>query len=396
MYKSALFYPALWPGALPICYRGCEAVQTGYLYGLQWRFCGMYRESGVIKAVARMLGLLPLVFASVAGHADMVKDLYEAEVPVASQGAQALERASRVALSEVLVKVSGSVGVLQNPAIAEVIPEARKHVQQYAYSKGDGPDSELTARFEFDSSWVTRVVTQAGAPLWTANRPLVLVWLVVEDGGERYFANWESAPELSAQLMSEFSRRGVPVQLPLFDLADSAAISIQEAWRLYAPALQGASGRYDVQDILAGRLVVLSTGNSTGDWSYFSGRDRIDRSISSENAQAFVRAGASIVAEDMAVRYAVAASGAGAAGGISMMVTGVSTYADYAGVISWLEGLELIDHANIERVNGETIELRLHAQAGAGQLPAIIELNGRLQPLPPTSSGAQLNYQWQK
>lgn len=360
----------------------------------------MYRESGVIKAVARvsyplLFGLSVAMLASKASHAEMVRDLYEAQVPVASQSAQALERASREALSDVLVKVSGSVDVLANPAIAAAIPGARKQVQQYAYSKGEGPGSELTARFEFDSSWVTRLVTQAGAPLWTANRPLVLVWLVVEEGDDRYFVNRDSAPELSAQLVAEFSRRGVPVQIPLFDLADSAALSIEEAWRLYAPALQGASGRYDVQDIMAGRVVVLSNGSSTGDWSYFSSRDRIDRSITSKDTAGFVRSGVSMIAEDMAARYAVAASGSVGEGGISMMVTGVNSYADYAGIVSWLEGLELIDHANITRVSGERVELRLHAQADAAQLPTIIELNQRLLPLPPTASDAQLNYQWQ-
>ena len=360
----------------------------------------MYRESGVTKVVVRVLW--PLLFGPVLGllvpissHAEMVRDLYEAQVPVSSQSAQALERASREALSDVLVKVSGSVEVLANPTIAAAIPGARKQVQQYSYNKGEGPGPELTARFEFDRSWVTRLVTEAGAPLWTANRPLVLVWLIVEEGSDRYFVNPDSAPELTAQLVAEFSRRGVPVQIPLFDLADSAALSLEEAWRLYAPALQGASGRYDVQDIMAGRVVVLSNGSSTGDWSYFSARDRIDRSITSEDTAAFVRAGVSMVAEDMAARYAVAASGTGSEGGISMLVTGVNSYSDYAGIVSWLEGLELIDHANIMRVSGEQLELRLHAQADAAQLPAIIELNERLQPLPPTTSDAQLNYQWQ-
>lgn len=349
------------------------------------------------KAVARALWPLLVVWTALAAstvQAEIVHNLYEAEVPVANQGAPALERASRVALAEVLVKVSGSVDVLENPAIAAALPGARKQVQQYAY--GENAEGELTARFEFDRSWVTRLVTESGAPLWTANRPLVLVWLVVEDGGQRYFLNQDSNPELAEHLQTEFARRGVPVQLPLFDLADSAAISTEEAWRLYAPALQGASGRYNVQDIMAGRLVILSTGRSTGDWSYFSGRDRSDRSITRDTPEAFVQAGVSIVAEDMAGRYAVMPSGSEVSGeGIRMLVSGVHSYADYAGVVSWLEGLELIDHANVEQVSGDTIELRLHARADAAQLPAIIELNQRLQPVPPTTADILLTYQWQ-
>ena len=82
----------------------------------------------------------------------------------------------------------------------------------------------------------------------------------------------------------------------------------------------------------------------------------------------------------------------------------MSSYADYAAIVKWLEGLELVDHANIEQVQGDRIELRLQAQADAAQLAATIELNDRLLPLPlpvtasepgsETQPSAQLNYQW--
>ena len=347
------------------------------------------------SAGARALWMMLLLMIPVSSLAEMVKDLYAAEVPVADQGAKALSRASGDALADVVVKVSGSIDVLQNPVIVKALPGARAQVQQYAYRRADGPDQQLTVRVEFDGSYVPRLVSQANAPLWTANRPLVLVWLVVEDSGGRYFVNWDSAPELSRQLLAEFARRGVPVQLPLYDLADSGAISTEEVWRLYAPALQGASARYDVQEILAGRLVSLTTGGAAGDWSFFEDNERIDRSITSPDPETFIRSGVAIVAERMAARYSVAPSG-GAAGGISMSVTGVTAYSDYAGVVAWLEGLELIEHANVESIEGDTLALRLHAQADAGQLATIIELNERLVPQAVGGSDAasQLNYEW--
>ena len=346
------------------------------------------------NVVARVIGPLSLLLAATFVQADIVRDLYSAQVPVPNQSSEALARASREALAEVLVKVSGSVEVLRYPSISAALGKARGHVQQYAYVQEDSAAGGLAVRFEFDDSYITRLVTEAGAPLWTANRPLVLVWLVVEDASGRYFVNWESAPALSAQLLAEFSRRGVPVQLPLFDLADSAAISADDAWRLNGPALQAASARYNVQNIMAGRLAALSTGNSVGDWSYIRADDRIDRSVTAADPDAFVRRGVSIVAEEMSARYAVAASGADE-NGVSMSVTGVSSYADYAGIVAWLEGLELIGHANVERIEGDQIELRLHAQADAGQLATIIELNAKLVPLPSAAPDTQLNYQWQ-
>ena len=80
---------------------------------------------------------------------------------------------------------------------------------------------------------------------------------------------------------------------------------------------------------------------------------------------------------------------------MTLSVQGVEHYGDYAGIVSWLERLELVEHANVERITGDQIELRVTSSADAGQLAALIELNQRLSPLPPVAPHIQLSYQWQ-
>jgi len=77
-------------------------------------------------------------------------------------------------------------------------------------------------------------------------------------------------------------------------------------------------------------------------------------------------------------------------------VTGVTSYADYAAVVSWLESLELVERADVESVQGDRILVRLQAQAAPDQLATLIELNKQLVPIPVTGAGADLNYLWQK
>ena len=350
----------------------------------------------MIRLIVHKLWLALLLLAVAgAARAELVEGLYSAEVPVADQSSAELARASRAALSEVLVKVSGSAAVLRNPAIGSALGTARNNLQQYAYGRAPGGGGALVARMEFDGKYIKDLLIGAGAPIWTANRPVVLVWLVIEDAGGRRFVNPETAPELVAALGAEFARRGVPLRLPLFDLADAAALTPDQAWQLDGPALTLASGRYNLQDILAGRFVRLATGGIAGEWTYLYGDQDSRRSVTVENEQLFLQDGVAIVAEAMAARYAVAASADGGSG-LVMSVSGVSSYADYAAVVSWLEGLELIERADLESLQGDTILLRLQAQADAVQLAAIIELNKRLVPVPTGGPAAQLNYQWQK
>jgi hypothetical protein len=374
--------------------------------------------------VALMCLLLPLLVA-VGARADVVEGLHAATIPVANQSAESLAKAAREALSEVLVKVSGSSEVLRNPAVVKALGNARNQVQQYAYLRNKAPGGGQAVQFDFDPGYIKNLVLQAGAPFWTANRPEVLAWVVVEDAQGKHFVSPDSAPEQAQLLADEFSRRGVPLQFPVFDLVDTTAMSPDDAWRLDAATVQAASARYNLQDILVGRLTSVTEGQAAGDWAYFYQTERIDRAVNATDQQAFFRDGVDVVAGGMAARYAVAPT-AGPQGGVSLSVSGVSTYADYAAIVKWLEGLELVEQANLVQVQGDRIELRLKAQVDATQLAAMIGLNDRFLPLPApapmaaptampapapepgvqpvaqtgtplsTQPGTQLSYQWRK
>jgi len=340
---------------------------------------------------------LVLLAARGAGAAELVRDLYLADVPVADSSSAELARASAEGLAQVLVKVSGSVEVLALPPVEQALREARNRVRQYSYARvdtptaGNGSTSGLAARVEFDPAQVRELLATAGAPIWTATRPVVLVWLVVEDEYGRRFVSPGTDQELVAGLVEGFQRRGVPLRFPLFDLADTAALDPDEAWSLPVALVLAASERYRAKEVLAGRIAVLTSGEVAGDWAYLTGAGRQDRSMVRSTAPEFLLQGAAMVAEDMAARYALAPSGV-VGDGLVMTVSGITRYADYAAVISWLESLEPITRAHVAAIADDTLSLLLTAQADPAQLTGIIELNPRLRPSGAASSG--LSYRW--
>jgi len=346
-------------------------------------------------SVMRDLGIaLLLVLATTAARAEMVRNLYSAQVPVADQSAAKLAAASKEALAVVLVKVSGSSALLRNPVIAAALPKARSHVQQYSYSKDALKPGGLLVQVLFDKAYISGLVIEAGAPLWTANRPAVLVWLVMDGVDGPQFVNEDTAPEAMTALRREFSRRGLPLQLPLYDAQDTAALSPQQAVSQSSTALENASARYQLADVLVGTFSVDEEEQVGGNWRYFYDGKRQQRSAKAKSGILYMREGAGLAAEAMAARYAVSASAEGI--GVAMSVTGVTDYADYAAIVAWLESLELIELANVETVQGDTITLRLQAQADPAQLATIIEINEKLVPVPVTGPGPELKYLWQK
>ncbi|MEQ8264073.1 DUF2066 domain-containing protein [Pseudohaliea sp.] len=349
-----------------------------------------------------MRSLLAIIFLCVAAalapglRAAVIDDLYRAEVAVEDRGRRALASAAREGLAQVVVKVSGSEEALALAPVQAALEDAQRYLQQYSYREVD--DGSLTADLQYDEAVLRGVLLEAGAPLWTANRPPVLVWLVAEGTGGRDFVGPAHQPQLAEALPGAFERRGVPLRQPLLDLRDTAALGTGPAWRLDAATIAAASARYGVEDVLAGRGLPLSSGEWLGDWVYLHDGQRLDRAVTAADPAAFAEAGAALAADAIARRYAVASAGEVATAGARVLVLGVDSFADYAAVMAWLEGLELVDRVNPEAVDGDRLVLRLEARADLARLAPVIELNERLQPLPdvPGDIAAERAYRWQR
>ncbi len=315
---------------------------------------------------------------------------------VGDRGRRALAGAARDGLEQVVVKVTGSEEALDLAPVRQALDDAERYLQQYTYREaGDGG---LTARLRYDESVLRGLLLEAGAPLWTARRPPVLVWLVAEGTDGRDFVSPGHQPALAEALGEAFERRGVPLRLPLRDLQDTAALGRGPAWRLDASAIVAASARYGVEDVLAGRVLPLSSGAWLGDWVYLHDGRRRARAVTAADPESFAGAGAALAAEAIARRYAVASGGEADSGGTRVLVLGVGSFADYAAVMAWLDSLELVDRVNPEGLEGDQLILRLDARAGLDRLAPVIELNERLRPLAavPGDVAAERAYQWQR
>jgi hypothetical protein len=327
----------------------------------------------------------------------VMDDLYQANVPVRDHSAAQLKRATRAGLAQVLVKVSGSRDVLGNAQVREALDEAQDLMQQYQYRRLDRDQLEL--ELQFDQQLVTDVLTTDLLPLWTANRPPVLVWMVVDDASGRNVATRESHPALVEVIQAEFQRRGVPVEFPLYDLQDTLEVSVHDLWQLDSLPIYRASQRYQSENVLVGRMRTLPEQRWMGDWLYVWRNQSNGITEYGEPLEKFVNSGVHLAAEAMAARYAFAPT-ATSGEGILVRIDGLLGFADYRASIDYLQALELVDAAIVEYAAGDTVVFRVSAQLQAEQLQRMIEEKGRLQsleqfePLDETLPAAELVYQW--
>lgn len=322
--------------------------------------------------------------------AEQVQDIHASIIPVPDRSDAALQQAAREALAEVLVKASGSAATLELPVIEAALGNAREHMLQYSYT-AVGADG-LGARVQFDPTQIRALLAEAGAPLWTANRPTVLLWLVEETPQGRRLASADTDPALVSALLEGFQRRGVSARLPLLDLTDRLALDADAAWQLPTARLRAAAARYGATDILAGRYAAVVDGHYLGDFVYLSTAGREHLAVGRAPPADFAAAGVSLAVDTMAARYAVLASSTSAEA-LFLEVDGVSSYADYAALLAWLQGLELVSRVDVSSVAGEHLTLRLVSGASPERLGEILQLNDRLTPV---VAGApdRLHYRW--
>lgn len=334
--------------------------------------------------------LLAMLWSASPSRAEIVSDVYTALIPVEDRQASTLRQARGAGFLQVATKASG----MQVPADNEVVNEALTEVTDYlqGFSYVEDADGALSVRLDFDESAIQQLLGDAGLPLWTANRPTVLTWMVMSDGNRRRFASLDEMPEAYDAIAGSFGRRGVPLQQPLYDLADATALTPGEAWRQSSTALTIASQRYGDSGVLAGRVARLSDGRYAGDWQFLDEGVWHRITVQVDDLEAFTDAGADLAASRLSARYAVAAAAMDLRHRV--VLRGVRSYGDYRTALMALKTLETVRQVMPEQLMGDQVTLRVDADADSDQLSRIIELDERFVPAGLPGGFADLSYEW--
>jgi len=337
--------------------------------------------------------LLLLNVISVPAVAD-APSLYQAHVAVAGQDPKSLQQGLSQALAQVVVKVGGQKSLLQQPAVAAAMRDPNRFVLQFGYEAGtkSGAPQMLAASFQPEA--IKQLLRGSGLPIWPENRPVVLVWLLVDDGGERGIVAGERRPEIAQQLKEAAQARGIELRLPLGDTEDKMAIGENELWQLQRSAVEHASARYGNNTILYGRLAINSAGHLQGNWQllHLDALRGFD-GAGNEVAQ-YLQNGIDSMADWLATKYAVTTQ-TGGGGAVTLVVENIDSYPQYAAALNYLQKLEAISHVSVQQAHGSEVQFAATV-SDMTQFDRIIALDHRLEPLAADAAAATVShrYRW--
>ncbi len=183
-------------------------------------------------------------------------DLYTVQVPIYVNTDAGVEAAKRMALADVITKVTGSRSSLKSPHIQASQSNVNSYFDNISLSAGVG-DVLPSVRLKFNSQAIKTLVEAAGLPIWDGTRPRLMVWLAKRDFNQSTIVG-VSENLSTTEFIEQAKLRGLPLILPIMDLEDNASIQALDIETGQLNNIRKASQRYQADIILTGTLVKQS------------------------------------------------------------------------------------------------------------------------------------------
>ena len=332
------------------------------------------------------LGIVALCLCAAAAAVEM-NSLYTVQVPLDPNDPESRNLAYQTALTEVLVRVSGTTAAAESEEMAELFPNPARYVLQYR----PGPDNTLMV--SLDGPAIENVLRQSGATIWGSDRPLTLIWLAVDWGqGEREIVAADDPERMSGDArsidrnrllhkrVSEIaSRRGIQVLFPLLDTEDLENISFSDIWGGFDDLLLQAAARYEADSVLVGRIRTESLRPNRWTWYH------ADRSARWNGEPEDI---INLLADSLAALYAV--SSREPIDTIRLTISGIESVTAFGTVQRFMENLRGVNEIMIDTVAGDRIVYKVQIQGGPERLQRALELSNMLELVDPFDDGVEV------
>ena len=319
-------------------------------------------------------------------QAELVKQMYEVTLPVISQDKQIRTATFEQAFIETLVRVSGDSTVTSQLDIKL----ASKYVQQYRYLPL--PEDKNTAKpvmlkmtqpkhllwIQFNQGLITKLLRESDLPVWGQQRPRMLVWIAVRDGGHRYVLKRSDQSVIKDVVEKEAQRRGLPLIWPEYDEVDRGNVLFADIWGSFWEPISQASGRYNAGSVLVGRMNWLN-GSWQVDWSMSLANESQNWALRSKNLQMLMANAIDTATDNVSSRYSVLENSDNA-GQLVLQVNGINRIHSYAKASRYLSSLALVKNVFALRVEDNNVQFNVDMTGTQEDLQRVIALGKTLVP----------------
>ena len=337
-----------------------------------------------------LLSLMSLI--PIAANAVEVTHLYSSSVVAVDE--QTNRDLQKVALAEVLVKVSGNTEVANDPVIKKALVKSREYLVKQSQ---ENIDDERHLHVSFNEKKVNRLLRSSEFGVWSQNRPQQVLWLVVDEDFSRSVkgeGDVDYADFITA-IKDQAKKRGVPVLFPVMDLDDQLQVSSSDLWGQFTDPVELASARYAADNYIIAKIIKQNDDYQLS-WTMY-GRNNNSQPfeiwLNGQSQGDLATIGMTLtdnLADHLGERYSVKASGNNEV--VYLNVNAINAITDYAKLIVMFSELSAVAQVDLETVSGSSIQLKLVLLGTQADLLMELSLDQRIE----SSKNAfdDVNFKW--
>lgn len=335
----------------------------------------------LIRRLSLFLSLILLPISSLL--AVEFSGLYEAEITVANTSPETRKGATLQALNEVFVKLTGQSNISNNPALKETLEKADRFVQSYRYKQSNDPNEPsqiITSLWvQFDQRAIDLALKESGVPIWSTERPLVIIWLAIQDGKKRYLVPEGIKTGYDKLLLDAAQKRGLPIIFPLLDLQERNLISFSDVWAGFQDIILAASARYKPDTVLIGKVKYLSNDLARAEWTLLA--DNSAWTVNPTPSEALLSAGIHETADRLSRLY-TAQDVDSQTVLIDFQVSGINSLEQVKQVETYLNDLNPIKNSSLHQLTSNSVFFQISvAGNNLEKLKSLIALSKMLTPV---------------
>ncbi|GLP94783.1 DUF2066 domain-containing protein [Paraferrimonas sedimenticola] len=355
------------------------------------------------QALALVFAGLTLLWAQ-ALQAVEVKDLDKAQVKVSSRSNASLNQGMKAGLTQVLMKNSGGLAQLDEPLLKSRLAAPRALISQYGYTDVDG---QLWLEMSFDHKQILALLRQSNQPIWAAQRPLTLMWMVDEQSEEQTILSDTLDSEFRDQLLEQAQQVGMPMLLPLMDLDDAMTVAANDVKGQFIDPVATASARYrsdffamaSVQSSLDGVFYQLQLYPKNSNTQGFV-RPVLNLQDQALDADAALAAMMSAISGYYVDRYAVVSTGESDT--VSLSFAPIKDLTKLVELERYLSSLPSVKSLLMSNYQGEVAQFDVALFGQLAELEQQLSLDSRISPVEASDTPSddlqpkqELNFWWQ-
>jgi hypothetical protein len=314
--------------------------------------------------------LLAVLLMPSALQAAVLEDFYRVEM--AGDPEKSRDQALSAAFELMLVRQAGSAAA-ESQALETARQDPKVYMRRIAGTEAGG------VRVEFESTALRSLLANAGMPMLGPNRPTVMLWAVENRVlGTDYLSQ---GSEWVTVLNDAARRRAVALSLPLADLEDRSLVAVENISQANEAILKQASKRYDASAVLA-LTIEGETDAPVLSWHWWLNDQADSGQITAQSPAAAADQLMLLVADKVFEQYAVAPSDTAEGSDWEVVVDGIDSVDEFAGLQRTLQQLGSKNAPQVLSVTGDQVRLALDFSGTEAQLERLLALDQRMRRMP--------------